>query len=127
MKAGKMRHRIIIQSPISSGEQNPFTRNQSSPSWKNIATVWSEIEALGARDPIFNTGAQNMQVSHTITIRYPGTGFVVGAGDQALYTVNGVTRVFSILKGIVNEGERNRQLVLLAWEINPAQGGLSNA
>lgn len=127
MNAGKMRHRITIQSPIVTGEQNPFTRSQSSPGWTDVATVWSDIQALSKRDPIFNSGAQNMQVSHTITIRYPGTTFLIGAGYQVLYTVGGITRMFSVLDGIMNEGERNRQLVLYAWEINPNQGGIGNA
>lgn len=130
MAIGKKRHRITIQSPAAvdsgAGSYDPWETN-SVPGWTTVLTCWSEIEALQPRDPIFNSQAMTMQVSHMITIRYPGRNYQIGAGYQILYTVGGITRVFSVLSGIVNPGERNIELQMLAWENSPVQGGLSNA
>lgn len=114
MQAGKLRHRIIIQKPITGTD--PFQTGQQG-SWTDVLTCWAAIEATDPR-VVYSQGSENMQVSHLITIRYP-KGFIVGSGFQILYG----TRVFSILKGILDESERDIKLQFLAWEINPSSGG----
>lgn len=115
MQGGTLRHRITIQSPTSGTD--PFNAGQQG-SWTDVLTCWSRIESAGSK-AVWRNATQSMQVSHVITIRYPGANYHVGAGYQAVFG----TRVFSILKGIENEDERNRQLQLFAWEIDPLQGG----
>lgn len=119
MQAGKLRHRITIQKPVTGTD--PF-QTGAAGTWTNVLTCWAEIEAIDPR-VVYSQGSENMQVSHLITIRYP-KGFNVGSGYQALYSKPGVpTRVFSILKGILDESERDIKLQFLAWEINPSAGG----
>lgn len=113
MQAGKLRHRVTLQSPVTAS--NPF-ETDTQGSWTDVVTMWADIESAGPRD-IYNAGLQNMQVSHIVTIRYPGVHYSIGAGYQILFG----TRVFQILKGIINEAERNRMLQLYAWEVNPTQ------
>jgi SPP1 family predicted phage head-tail adaptor len=115
MNAGKLRHRVVFQKPVVGTD--PFQTNTAGR-WDDVVTCWAGIETTDPR-VVYTQGSQNMQVSHIITIRYPGKDHVIGSGYQVLYG----TRVFSIVKGITNEAERNRSLVFLAWEINPSAGG----
>jgi hypothetical protein len=71
---------------------------------------------------IYANNLQDAQVSHLITVRYPGANYQFGSGYQAVFG----TRVFAILKGVVNSDERNIMLQLFASENNPIAGGLSN-
>jgi SPP1 family predicted phage head-tail adaptor len=118
MDIGKLRHRITIQTMVQQASPDPFT-TMGAPSWSDVFTAWSRIEPIDSK-AAYTQGVQDMQISHRVTIRYPGKNYVVAAGDQILFG----TRVFSIVKGIMNEEEQNRQLVLLAWEQNPTQGGI---
>lgn len=111
MRAGTLRHRITIQKPILATD--PF-QTEGAGSWENIITMWGSIESAGVRD-IYNAGLQNMQVSHLVTIRYPGADYQIGPGYQLLYG----TRAFQVLKGIINKDERNIMLQLFVDEINP--------
>lgn len=113
MQAGSLRHRITIQAPVTA--TNPF-ETETQGSWTNVLTTWASIDTANARD-IYNAGLQNMRVSHVVTMRYPGKNYVVGAGYQVLYG----TRVFQVQQGIMNEEERNRELQLFTYEINPQQ------
>lgn len=118
MQAGKMRHRITIQAPVAATD--PF-QTATAGTWNDVLTCWARIETADPR-VVYNSGSQTMQVSHVVTIRYPGSEYIIGPGYQIAYG----TRIFSIVKGMINEEERNRQLQLLAWEINPMQGGQAN-
>jgi SPP1 family predicted phage head-tail adaptor len=115
MQAGQLRHRITIQAPVTASD--PF-QTVSAGSWTNVLTCWARIESVDPRD-VFNSGQQTMKVTHKVTMRYPGSQYAVGAGNQIVYG----SRVFSVVGGILNEDERNRQLQLFAWEMNPVQGG----
>lgn len=118
---GRKRHRITIQEAVEPEDYDPFVSGDAAQ-WNDIITMWASIDAASSRD-VFNQGEQGMQVSHVITIRYPGKNVTVGAGCRVLFG----TRVFSIVKGITNEEERNRELQFFGWELNPTQGGLTNA
>jgi head-tail adaptor len=124
MQAGKLRQKISIQSPTVN--QNPY-QTASASAWTEVASVWSCISSASNGNTaklITGAGLTAAQVSHAISIRYPGTAFVVKEGYQAVYNNGGQLRTFSILRGIINTDERNRELVLLAWEIDPVQGGV---
>jgi head-tail adaptor len=123
MQAGQMRSRIVIQSPIMS--QNPF-QPPSGGTWSDVATVWAQIMSAssgkGAK-VVAAAGVQTSQVSHVVSIRYPGTEFTVTGGYQVVYTFGGNSRYLSVLDGVVNVDERNRELLLLCYETNPVLGG----
>lgn len=66
MRNGKLRHRITLQRPGLS--QDPQT-GEMLPGWQDVATVWSSIEPLSAREFIAAQAGQS-EVSARIVIRY---------------------------------------------------------
>ncbi|WP_034127819.1 phage head closure protein [Pseudomonas fluorescens] len=66
MRAGDLRHRIIIQRPEHT--QDPVT-GEMTPSWAEVAKTWASIEPLSARDFIA-AAANQSKVSARIVIRY---------------------------------------------------------
>jgi len=111
--SGAMRHRVTIQAPAQSA--NPF---QTADGWTDVLTTWAKVAPSPSKE-VYQASQQNMQLSHTVTIKYPGKHFTVGAGYRLLFG----NRTFDLQRGIVNTDERNIELVLYAWEINPVEGG----
>lgn len=68
MKAGKLRHRVSIEAPVttpnSSGGQNVNA-------WLPIpgGQVWADVQPLSSRE-IYQNGVMSQSSSHTVTIRY---------------------------------------------------------
>lgn len=115
MRAGQLRHRITIQEAETSTD--PFQADTEA-AWNDILICRAAINTVDPKE-LFNNGLQGMRVSHIVTIRYPGLAYQIGAGNQIVFG----TRVFEVVAGMINKDERNRQLDLYAWEINPTQGG----
>jgi SPP1 family predicted phage head-tail adaptor len=119
MNIGARRHRIKIQSQNPAANVNPFSTVCSTDSgWTDVFTCWACIKPLSGKEA-YQVGQQNMKVSHTITIRFPGVGYSVSAGNRVLYK----TRIFELQTGIENPEEKNIDLILLAYEIDPTQVG----
>lgn len=69
MKAGKLRHRIIIQHHDSFQDMNT---GEMVTGWTDFASVWASVEPLSARDFIAAQANQS-EISARIVIRYrPG-------------------------------------------------------
>jgi len=66
MKAGKLRHRVTIQSPGIT--QNPVTGEMVN-GWAEVATVWASVEPLSVREFMASAATQS-EISARITIRY---------------------------------------------------------
>lgn len=66
LKAGKLRHRVVIQRPV---ETQNSTTGATTVTWQDVATVWAAIEPLSAREFIA-AQAENSKVSTRITVRY---------------------------------------------------------
>jgi len=66
MKAGKLRHRVTIQSPDIT--QNPVTGEMDNV-WAEVATVWASVEPLSVREFMASAATQS-EISARITIRY---------------------------------------------------------
>lgn len=64
--AGKLRHRITIQSPTETQDQ---TTGAISQTWENIADVWCAIEPLSVREFIA-ADAEDSKVNCKVIIRY---------------------------------------------------------
>jgi SPP1 family predicted phage head-tail adaptor len=111
MQIGKLRHRIQIQRLSSS--LDPY---KSADTWNTVITMWARVAPLSAKDT-FQAGQVAMKVSHTITIRYPGSVVTVNSGDRVMYR----TRTFQLLTGILNPEEQNIELTLLAYELGSIQ------
>lgn len=66
LEAGKLRHRIKIERPVITQDQNtgaPIT------TWQELATVWASIAPLSARD-LIAAQAETSKIMGRITIRY---------------------------------------------------------
>lgn len=66
MRAGKLRHRVIIQKP--GYAQDPDT-GEMLPGWQNVVTVWAAVEPLSAREFIAAQAGQS-EITARVKIRY---------------------------------------------------------
>lgn len=66
MQAGKLRHRIVLQSRQ---EVRDLDTGAALEEWRDVAKVWAEVRPLSARDFI-EARADQSQVTARITIRY---------------------------------------------------------
>lgn len=66
IRAGKLRHRIVIQEPVETQDQ---TNGAVNILWQDLATVWAEIVPLSARD-LIAAQAEASKVTTRISIRY---------------------------------------------------------
>lgn len=74
---GKFRHRLVIQNPVYTQDQNT---GAMTPSWVNVATVWASIDPLSAREFVASE-SETSKVTARITIKYrPGIN-----ADMRLY------------------------------------------
>ena len=103
MRAGQLRHRVIIQSV--SDAASAF--GDISQSWSTLATVWGKVEPLSAQEA-FSAQQTKTRVSHKVTMRYRSD---VTTKNRLSYD----SRVLNITS-ILNEDERNKTLTLLCVE-----------
>lgn len=66
MRAGKLRHRVTIQSP--SLNQDPSTGEMLN-GWADVATVWAEVTDLSVKEFLAAQAGQS-EVSSRVRIRY---------------------------------------------------------
>ena len=104
MRAGRLRHRVTLQSPAQSRDAigAPVTR------WIDVATVWAAVEPLTVRElAIF---AQTTALaSHKVTIRSYSTlkpDWRITFGDRAFE-----------IEGILDKEERGREMTVLCTEL----------
>lgn len=117
MRAGDLRHRITIQAQNST-TANPFCSSDGNGNWTTVAKMWAQISPITGKE-VYQVGSQNMKVSHKITIRYPGQKVTISAGYRVLYK----SHVYQLQTGLINPDERNIELQLFAYELNPFEGG----
>jgi SPP1 family predicted phage head-tail adaptor len=104
MNAGRLRHRIELQSKTEA--TNSF--GEVTLTYSTYTTVWAEIRPLQGRE--LETAQQiSADVNHKVTIRYNSS---VVETDRILFG----TRVLEI-GGIVNTDERNIEQVLFCKEV----------
>lgn len=66
IQAGRLRHRVQIQIPVSTQDQQSGDLNAD---WQTVATVWAAIEPLSGREFIA-AQAEASRINTRITIRY---------------------------------------------------------
>lgn len=106
MRAGKMRHRIILQSP--GGAIDEF--GERTTTWTDVATVWASIEPLTVREQFLAEQAQS-STTHKVRFRYDSSLSTINASWRAKFG----TRVF-VIDGVMNKDERNKEYELLCTE-----------
>lgn len=94
LAAGKLRHRVALQSP--SYTQDPTT-GENALSWTTVATVSAAIEPLSARE-FLAAQANQSEVSARIVIRRRSD---VAANWRAVHMVNGVAATIYNIHGVL--------------------------
>lgn len=107
LQAGKLRHLVTIQSPVSTKDDSG---GPVISSWVNLSpeTTYASIEPIGGRE-LWALQMANSLTTHRITIRYQ-------QGITARCRVKYGDRYFQI-SAVLNVEERNRELQLLCTEI----------
>lgn len=108
MRSGDLRHRVTFQ-------QRTEVRDAlggASVAWRDVATVWANIQPLGARERLA-AQAIHVEVSHTVTIRYHAQ-FANPRTTAALRLLYG-ERIFDI-HGVTDPDERHQSLELACGE-----------
>jgi SPP1 family predicted phage head-tail adaptor len=108
---GSLRNQIAVQqkSNTVTGTGSPLA------SWTTILTCMAAINTTAERE-VYQTGQFSGQVTHRVSIYWPGVSIPITAGMQVLFG----TRVFTI-QAVDNVQERNRVLHLMCLEINGVQ------
>jgi len=107
--AGSLRFQIAIQQKSSTS----FTATGSPlATW---STVWLGMAAMNTltQREVYQTGQFSGQVTHRVSIYWPGASIAIVSGMQVLFG----TRTFTI-QAVDNVQERNRVLHLMCLEIN---------
>lgn len=103
MKAGKLRHRIKLQSRTQASDGGGgFT-----DTWADFATVWAAVEPLTGNER-FEAQQLEGELSHRVTLRHRSD---VTTEIRAVHQ----SRVLEI-RAVIRPEERNAQLLLLCSE-----------
>lgn len=105
---GALRNQVQIQQQTST----PDSVGQPQATWTTILTAMAAIEATAAREA-YQTGQFVADVTHRISIRWPGDGVVLHGGQRVAYG----TRIFQV-QAVENVRERNSLVHLLCLEID---------
>jgi SPP1 family predicted phage head-tail adaptor len=106
MRAGNLRHRVILQSP--GGVIDEFGERETT--WTDVATVWASIDPLSVREQFLAQQAQSI-TTHKVKFRYDSSLSVINASWRVKFG----TRVF-VIDGVINKDERNKEYELLCTE-----------
>lgn len=108
MNGGQLRSQIQIQQQTAAGD----ALGQPLAVWATIFTAPAAIATVSMRE-VWQTAQFVQQVTHRITLRWPGSSIVIAGGMRALYG----TRTFQI-QSVENVQERDRVVHLMCLEIN---------
>ena len=104
MRAGRLRHRVTIETP----NDEASTYGGPKHVWVPVATVWASVEPLQGRE-FMAARAANAETTHRVGMRYRG-------GVTAKQRINFDGRILEI-ESVMNRDERNAELQLMCKEV----------
>lgn len=104
MRAGRLRHRVTIQSPTDSAD----AQGGLVETFANGNTVWASIETLSGRELVY-AAQSNSQATCLVRMRYDST---VNERTRLLFG----TRALGV-ESVNNVDERKAEMVLMCKEI----------
>jgi SPP1 family predicted phage head-tail adaptor len=104
MQAGKLRHRITIQEPVTA--RNNY--GEAITTWTAVATVWASVEPLSGRE-FFAAEHVQSEVTHRVRMRWQS-----GITPDMRVLFEG--RVLKI-EAVINYSERRTDLQLMCQEV----------
>jgi SPP1 family predicted phage head-tail adaptor len=113
--AGQLRHQVTVQAQAGAAVPAAVTgmiAAQGEAGWADVLTCMAAIRTLSAGEK-YQAGQDVAQVTHEITVRWPGDSVVVGGQMRVLFGA----RKFTI-QAVDNVLERNRVLKLMCMEID---------
>lgn len=109
MRAGRLRHLIIIERP----SETQGTTGEMVPSWSSFATVWGSVEPLRGRE-FWSAKEMQAQIDTRIRIRYL-------AGVTPKMRVLYGERVY-LIYAVIDPEYRHQELQLMSQELVAANG-----
>lgn len=103
MRAGRMRHQVVLQSPTGSRD----SVGERTTTWTDVATVWANIRPLTGREQ-FLASQREASTSHIVEIRYSTDVSTIDASWRVKYG----TRLLVLDGDPINVEERGIQLNL---------------
>jgi SPP1 family predicted phage head-tail adaptor len=110
ISAGSLRHSVTIQAPTSTRD----AYGQVSTTWSAVHTTRASVRESAQRE-VLQSDELSSQVTHMVTIRYPGSSIRIVSG----YRVVTATKLFTI-QAVSNVLERNRVVNLQCISIDEA-------
>lgn len=108
MRAGSMRHRIILQRPSAQSARDAHGERETV--WTDVATVYARIRPLSSTES--NAAAQRQSsVTHAVELRYSSLVSSIDASWRVKYGAR-----ILVIDGLIDEDERKRQLTLFCVE-----------
>ena len=108
MRAGRLRHRLVLQSKVDPESTSPVSRDAYggvTVAYTNEATVWGAIEPLSGRE-LFAQQQIQAEARVRIVLRYRSDI------DETWRIKDGDGLYYNVLD-VMNENSRDRQLILL--------------
>lgn len=112
MDPGMLRRQVQLQSQSAT----PDAVGQPQQVWTTFLTAMAAIQSTAARES-FQTGQFVAEVTHRITLRWPGETVTLQGGQRVLYGA----RIF-LVQTVENVRERDSLVHLMCLEINGTQG-----
>jgi len=103
VRAGLLRHRVILQSPAGTRD----AMGERVTTWTDVATVWARVRPLSGREAVV-AAQQQASTDHVVEIRYL-------AGVEQSWRVLFGARIL-VITGILNPEEKNEMLILHCTE-----------
>lgn len=104
MRAGRLRHRVTIETP--GGTSSAF--GEVAQTWSTLATVWAAVEPTTSRERVENEQTKTF-TTHRVQIRYRAN---VTTAERVQFG----SRTLNILS-VINPNEQNATLELLCTEV----------
>ncbi len=116
MITGKLNRRVQIQSQTTSQD----AAGQPLATWSTVYTCWASIDVQQSQ-LIYSTAEFISKVTHRITMRWTSS-VVIQPNMRIVYAeaTTGVVHTYEI-EALLNDQQRNRQLIVLAYELNGAE------
>jgi SPP1 family predicted phage head-tail adaptor len=103
MQAGKLRHRVRLESRVRA--ENAI--GEVEETFELVAERWAHVRPITAAE-LLRANKPELQTTHVVTLRYVGN---IPATSRLVWG----TRTFQI-EGVINRDERNRQMDLTCVE-----------
>lgn len=113
MDIGSLNRRIEIQQQTTAQDAS----GQQQQTWTAVYAAWASISVQNSQ-LLYQTAEFVSKVTHRITLRWTSS-IVIQPNMRVVYTepVTGVVHTYNV-EALLNTDQRNRILVILAYELN---------